>query len=88
MGREYEPPHAAASKIVNIIQKAAEPVVDRWRRDRQRTIEALCINHLGDRWAYVEFTLAQFDTVSLADLADAQLERTYRHIKGRAAPSP
>ncbi|MEY4413429.1 MAG: hypothetical protein RIQ53_722 [Pseudomonadota bacterium] len=93
MGRENEPPHAAASKIVSIIQMAAEPatgavsaVASRWRNDRRKTIDALCINHLGDRWAYVEFTLAQFGTVSLADLADLELERTYLHIKARAAP--
>lgn len=55
-----------------------------WRTARYAAIKARCGNQLGDEFAYVEYTLEHFAKSSLTELSDAELERTYRYVMGKA----
>ena len=67
---------------LNAMPSAAKQGGDRWRAARYAGIKARCKNQLADEFAYVAYTQQHFGKTSLTDLADKELERTYRYIMG------
>jgi hypothetical protein len=70
--------------ILNSMASAPKKLPD-LRVKRYAAIKTKCKNQLRDEFAYVPYIQKTFGKTSLTDLADQELERTYRYVMGKRA---